>query len=195
MITEDTALCFAAVNGLPGPYIKFFLRELGHEGTPCSAHIAHCACSYTFLHDWCERSQSYAGQLPNARSMGPLHLRVQYRPGHRTCLVRGSHRRKDRARTWTAQVRVGPCLRGRGHRVDVRLFICVHAPDGYQNTIFQLRGDGVDTEKRVIPPGTCAAEVACVPTSARGRWGSRINDIDRSAPSGFRYLSAVSHSL
>jgi hypothetical protein len=31
----------------------------------------------------------------------------------------------------------------------------------------QLRGDGVDTEKRVIPPGACAAEVACVPTSAR----------------------------
>jgi len=32
VITEDTALCFAAMNGLPGPYIKFFLRELGHEG-------------------------------------------------------------------------------------------------------------------------------------------------------------------
>ena len=30
---EDTALCFAAMNGLPGPYIKFFLRELGHDGT------------------------------------------------------------------------------------------------------------------------------------------------------------------
>ena len=33
VITEDTALSFAAINGLPGPYIKFFLRELGHEGT------------------------------------------------------------------------------------------------------------------------------------------------------------------
>lgn len=32
VITEDTALCFTAMNGLPGPYIKFFLRELGHEG-------------------------------------------------------------------------------------------------------------------------------------------------------------------
>ena len=38
VITEDTALCFAAMNGLPGPYIKFFLRELGHEGT----------CVYTY---------------------------------------------------------------------------------------------------------------------------------------------------
>jgi hypothetical protein len=38
VITEDTALSFAAMNGLPGPYIKFFLRELGHEGT----------CVYTY---------------------------------------------------------------------------------------------------------------------------------------------------
>ncbi|KAI0920806.1 hypothetical protein AcW1_005023 [Taiwanofungus camphoratus] len=40
-ITEDTALCFEALNGLPGPYIKYFLKELGHEGssrlpTPCT---------------------------------------------------------------------------------------------------------------------------------------------------------------
>lgn len=44
MITEDTALCFTAMNGLPGPYIKFFLRELGHEGmclfyTPMLLHM------------------------------------------------------------------------------------------------------------------------------------------------------------
>jgi len=32
VITDDTALCFAAMNGLPGPYIKYFLSELGHEG-------------------------------------------------------------------------------------------------------------------------------------------------------------------
>ncbi|KAF9446042.1 Maf/Ham1 [Macrolepiota fuliginosa MF-IS2] len=31
-ITEDTALGFKALNGLPGPYIKHFLTELGHEG-------------------------------------------------------------------------------------------------------------------------------------------------------------------
>ncbi|CAK5271835.1 unnamed protein product, partial [Mycena citricolor] len=31
-VTEDTALCFAALNGLPGPYIKYFLAELGHTG-------------------------------------------------------------------------------------------------------------------------------------------------------------------
>ncbi|KAG2042047.1 inosine triphosphate pyrophosphatase-like protein [Suillus americanus] len=31
-ITEDTALCFVAYNGLPGPYIKHFMKTLGHEG-------------------------------------------------------------------------------------------------------------------------------------------------------------------
>ncbi|KAK1233256.1 nucleoside triphosphate pyrophosphohydrolase ham1 [Marasmius sp. AFHP31] len=32
VITEDTALCFEALKGLPGPYIKYFLADLGHEG-------------------------------------------------------------------------------------------------------------------------------------------------------------------
>ncbi|KAG1805755.1 inosine triphosphate pyrophosphatase-like protein [Suillus variegatus] len=31
-ITEDTALCFVAYDGLPGPYIKHFMKTLGHEG-------------------------------------------------------------------------------------------------------------------------------------------------------------------
>jgi len=31
-IVEDTCLCFNALNGLPGPYIKWFLDKLGHEG-------------------------------------------------------------------------------------------------------------------------------------------------------------------
>ncbi|TEB37125.1 inosine triphosphate pyrophosphatase [Coprinellus micaceus] len=31
-ITEDTALAFIALGGLPGPYIKHFMAELGHEG-------------------------------------------------------------------------------------------------------------------------------------------------------------------
>ncbi|GAA96108.1 uncharacterized protein L969DRAFT_91564 [Mixia osmundae IAM 14324] len=31
-ITEDTALCFDALDGLPGPYIKDFLARIGHDG-------------------------------------------------------------------------------------------------------------------------------------------------------------------
>jgi inosine triphosphate pyrophosphatase len=32
VITEDTSLCFRALKGLPGPYIKWFLDSLGLEG-------------------------------------------------------------------------------------------------------------------------------------------------------------------
>jgi inosine triphosphate pyrophosphatase len=32
VIVEDTCLCFNALNGLPGPYIKWFLDKLGHDG-------------------------------------------------------------------------------------------------------------------------------------------------------------------
>ena len=32
VITEDTCLCFRALGGLPGPYIKWFLEKTGHEG-------------------------------------------------------------------------------------------------------------------------------------------------------------------
>ena len=31
-MVEDTSLCFNAYGGLPGPYIKWFLKSLGHEG-------------------------------------------------------------------------------------------------------------------------------------------------------------------
>eukprot|EP00537_Pseudo-nitzschia_pungens_P007165 CAMPEP_0172364768 /NCGR_PEP_ID=MMETSP1060-20121228/7817_1 /TAXON_ID=37318 /ORGANISM="Pseudo-nitzschia pungens, Strain cf. cingulata" /LENGTH=561 /DNA_ID=CAMNT_0013087845 /DNA_START=269 /DNA_END=1954 /DNA_ORIENTATION=+ len=32
VFTEDTSLCFNALNGLPGPYIKWFLEDCGHAG-------------------------------------------------------------------------------------------------------------------------------------------------------------------
>ncbi|KAI0472032.1 inosine triphosphatase [Xylariaceae sp. FL0804] len=32
VLVEDTALCFDALEGLPGPYIKWFLASLGHSG-------------------------------------------------------------------------------------------------------------------------------------------------------------------
>jgi len=31
-VVEDTCLCFHAMGGLPGPYIKWFLESLGHDG-------------------------------------------------------------------------------------------------------------------------------------------------------------------
>eukprot|EP01029_Cantina_marsupialis_P019620 TRINITY_DN4562_c0_g1_i2.p1 TRINITY_DN4562_c0_g1~~TRINITY_DN4562_c0_g1_i2.p1 ORF type:complete len:136 (-),score=44.82 TRINITY_DN4562_c0_g1_i2:341-748(-) len=32
VMVEDTSLCFNELKGLPGPYIKWFLEKLGHEG-------------------------------------------------------------------------------------------------------------------------------------------------------------------
>ena len=32
VVVEDTSLCFVALGGLPGPYIKWFLDKLGHDG-------------------------------------------------------------------------------------------------------------------------------------------------------------------
>jgi len=32
VLTEDTSLCFNALNGLPGPYIKWFLEKCGLDG-------------------------------------------------------------------------------------------------------------------------------------------------------------------
>lgn len=31
-LVEDTCLCFTALGGLPGPYIKWFLDKVGHDG-------------------------------------------------------------------------------------------------------------------------------------------------------------------
>jgi inosine triphosphate pyrophosphatase len=32
VIVEDVSLCFDALNGLPGPYIKWFIKQLGTDG-------------------------------------------------------------------------------------------------------------------------------------------------------------------
>lgn len=32
VLVEDTCLCFNALKGLPGPYIKWFMKSIGHEG-------------------------------------------------------------------------------------------------------------------------------------------------------------------
>ena len=32
VVVEDTSLCFNALGGLPGVYIKWFLEKTGHEG-------------------------------------------------------------------------------------------------------------------------------------------------------------------
>ncbi len=59
VIIEDVSLCFNALNGLPGPYIKSFLDKLGREGLYkilSSFHdkTAYAMCIYAF----CESPKS-----------------------------------------------------------------------------------------------------------------------------------------
>lgn len=39
LITEDTCLCFNALGGMPGPYIKWFLQKIGPEGDYYNVHV------------------------------------------------------------------------------------------------------------------------------------------------------------
>ncbi|KAL2219738.1 inosine triphosphate pyrophosphatase [Thermoascus aurantiacus ATCC 26904] len=53
VLTEDTALEFTALKGLPGPYIKWFLEALGHEGLnkmldPYEDKSAEAVCTFAF---------------------------------------------------------------------------------------------------------------------------------------------------
>ena len=52
-LVEDTSLCFVALGGLPGPYVKWFLDKLGHEGLnnllaayPDKSAYAQCVFAY-----------------------------------------------------------------------------------------------------------------------------------------------------
>ncbi|KAI6646477.1 Inosine triphosphate pyrophosphatase-like [Oopsacas minuta] len=53
VIIEDTCLCFNALNGLPGPYIKWFLDKLGHDGlnkmlAGFEDKSAYALCTFSF---------------------------------------------------------------------------------------------------------------------------------------------------
>ncbi|CAG9121372.1 hypothetical protein JYU34_002773 [Plutella xylostella] len=62
VLIEDTSLCFNALKGLPGPYIKWFLEKLGPEGLPklISAwddKSAEAVCTFAYCEGDCEDSQ------------------------------------------------------------------------------------------------------------------------------------------
>ncbi|KAI5814225.1 inosine triphosphate pyrophosphatase-like protein [Pyronema omphalodes] len=53
VLVEDTCLCFNALNGLPGPYIKWFLQSIGHEGlnnllAAYSDKSAQAVCTFAY---------------------------------------------------------------------------------------------------------------------------------------------------
>jgi len=53
VIVEDTSLCFNALGGLPGVYIKWFLEKTGHEGlnnmlAAYADKTAYAQCIFSF---------------------------------------------------------------------------------------------------------------------------------------------------
>lgn len=53
VMVEDTCLCFNALGGLPGPYIKWFLEKTGHAGlnnilAAYSDKSAYAQCIFSF---------------------------------------------------------------------------------------------------------------------------------------------------
>ncbi|CAI0459170.1 unnamed protein product [Linum tenue] len=53
VLVEDTCLCFNALKGLPGPYIKWFLQKIGHEGLnnmlmAYEDKSAYALCAFSF---------------------------------------------------------------------------------------------------------------------------------------------------
>eukprot|EP00803_Ostreobium_quekettii_P005553 evm.model.scf_1202EXC.3 EVM.evm.TU.scf_1202EXC.3 scf_1202EXC:31036-33189(+) len=53
VIVEDTSLCFNALGGLPGAYIKWFLEKVGHDGlnrmlVGFDDHTAYAQCIFAY---------------------------------------------------------------------------------------------------------------------------------------------------
>eukprot|EP00744_Colponema_vietnamica_P010799 GILI01015222.1.p1 GENE.GILI01015222.1~~GILI01015222.1.p1 ORF type:complete len:208 (-),score=12.72 GILI01015222.1:36-638(-) len=56
VLIDDTSLCFNALGGLPGPYIKWFLGAMGNEGLPkllagFEDKSAYASCIFTLCVD------------------------------------------------------------------------------------------------------------------------------------------------
>ncbi|XP_029355694.1 inosine triphosphate pyrophosphatase [Echeneis naucrates] len=67
VIIEDTCLCFKALGGLPGPYIKWFLDKLGPEGlfkllAGFSDKSAWALCTFAFSAGKDEPVQLFRGK-------------------------------------------------------------------------------------------------------------------------------------
>ena len=67
VIVEDTSLCFNALNGLPGVYIKWFLEKTGHEGlnnmiAAYDDKTAYAQCIFSYSEGPGSEPVSFVGQ-------------------------------------------------------------------------------------------------------------------------------------
>jgi inosine triphosphate pyrophosphatase len=69
VIVEDTCLCFNALEGLPGPYIKWFLDKLGHNGlnkmlAGFEDKSAYALCTFSFCRSPADEPVTFVGKCP-----------------------------------------------------------------------------------------------------------------------------------
>ena len=69
VIVEDTSLCFNALGGLPGVYIKWFLEKTGHEGlnnilAAYDDKSGYAQCIFSFTTGVDNEIYTFTGQTP-----------------------------------------------------------------------------------------------------------------------------------
>lgn len=79
VLVEDTSLCFNALGGLPGIYIKWFLDKLGHEGlnnmlAAYEDKTAYAQCIFSLSLGPGHEPVAFVGQTPGkiVPARGPL---------------------------------------------------------------------------------------------------------------------------
>lgn len=68
LFVEDVSVCFPALNGLPGPFVKFFLKELGHDGLQqlvhkYADHRAEAICTIGLMLPGFTEAQLFEGSI------------------------------------------------------------------------------------------------------------------------------------
>ncbi|UJR37301.1 hypothetical protein I4U23_030010 [Adineta vaga] len=69
VLVEDTSLCFNALHGLPGPYIKWFADRLGHDGlnnllAAYEDKTAYAQCIFSFCAGPSSEPITFVGRCP-----------------------------------------------------------------------------------------------------------------------------------
>ena len=69
VLVEDTSLCFNALHGLPGPYIKWFLDKLGYDGlnkllAAYEDKTAYAQCVFSFCAGPSSEPITFVGRCP-----------------------------------------------------------------------------------------------------------------------------------
>ncbi|CAD8076812.1 unnamed protein product [Paramecium sonneborni] len=80
-VTEDTSLCFNALNGMPGPYVKWFLEATGPEGLSkmldgFEDKTGYAQCILSYMGPELKEPIQFVGKTPGVivRPRGPGHF-------------------------------------------------------------------------------------------------------------------------